>query len=312
MTLPCVIAHRGASGYLPEHSLAAKAMAHAMGADFLEQDVVLTSDDVPIVLHDIHLDTVTDVADVFPNRANSDGRFYAIDFSLDEIKQLSLRERFDHVTAKPIFANRFPLQHTALTIPTLREEIKFIHGLNISTGRIAGIYPEIKKPAWHRGHGKDISQIVIDVMAELGFDGSDDPIFLQCFDPKETRRIREQLGCKLPLIQLIGKNEWNESDADYEKMLTSKGLKRIAEYADGVGPWMGYVVDDSGQPTDFTAIAHQWNLVVHPFTFRADQLPSWAGSFGQLVTTFFRRAKVDGLFTDFPDKAIQARNAAVC
>jgi len=90
---PIVIAHRGASGYLPEHSLESKAMAHAMGADFLEQDVVLTSDGVPIVLHDIHLDSTTDVARLFPGRAREDGRYYALDFNLQEIKALSLHER---------------------------------------------------------------------------------------------------------------------------------------------------------------------------------------------------------------------------
>ncbi len=85
---PIVIAHRGASGYLPEHTLEAKALAHAMGADFLEQDLVLTKDDVPVVLHDIHLDTVTDVATRFPDRKRDDGRYYALDFTVAEIKQL--------------------------------------------------------------------------------------------------------------------------------------------------------------------------------------------------------------------------------
>ena len=86
-----VIAHRGASGYLPEHTLAAKALAHGMGADYIEQDVVLTADDHPIVLHDIHLDLVTDVAERFPRRARADGRFHAIDFTLAEIQQLRVR-----------------------------------------------------------------------------------------------------------------------------------------------------------------------------------------------------------------------------
>ena len=93
MSQPIVIAHRGASGYLPEHTLAAKAMAHAMGADFLEQDVVLTADGVPIVLHDIYLEATTDVEQRFPDRSRPDGRFYAIDFTLAEIRTLSAHER---------------------------------------------------------------------------------------------------------------------------------------------------------------------------------------------------------------------------
>ena len=97
---PIVIAHRGASGYLPEHTLAAKAVAHAQGADFIEQDVVLTRDDQPIVLHDVHLDTVTDVAQVFPGRKRGDGRYYAIDFTLEEIQRLRVTERVDHQTQR--------------------------------------------------------------------------------------------------------------------------------------------------------------------------------------------------------------------
>ena len=305
IAIPLVIAHRGASGYLPEHTLAAKAMAHAMGADFLEQDVVLTRDNVAIVLHDIHLDTVTDVAKVFPGRARSDGRYCAIDFDLAEIKQLTVRERVDHKTGDPVFPNRFPAQATTLTIPTLAEEIEFVGGLNKSTGRTAGIYPEIKRPAWHREQGKDISRIVVDLLSESGFDSKDDPIFLQCFDPTETKRIREELGCGLPLVQLIAKNEWNEADTDYGNMLTKEGLQEISSYADGVGPWMGYAIDESGKATDFVELAHQCGLVVHPFTFRADQLPAWASTFDDLVASFFA-ANIDGLFSDFPDKAIES------
>ena len=89
-----VIAHRGASGYLPEHTLPAKAMAYAMNADYLEQDVVMTKDDVVIVLHDHYLDRVTDVATRFPNKARDDSRFYAIDFTLDEIRSLQFTEEF--------------------------------------------------------------------------------------------------------------------------------------------------------------------------------------------------------------------------
>ena len=108
---PIVIAHRGASGYLPEHTLAAKAMAHAMGAGFIEQDVVLSRDGAAIVLHDIHLDSTTNVAQCFPDRARTDGRFYAIDFDLQEIRQLRVHER-THLDVKrnglAVFTERFP------------------------------------------------------------------------------------------------------------------------------------------------------------------------------------------------------------
>ena len=92
---PIVIAHRGASGYLPEHTFPAKAYAHALGADYLEQDVVLTQDDVPIVFHDLILEEVTDVARIFPTRGRPDGHFYAIDFSYAELQALALHDRIE-------------------------------------------------------------------------------------------------------------------------------------------------------------------------------------------------------------------------
>ena len=114
-----VIAHRGASGYLPEHTLASKALAYGMGADYIEQDVVLTSDDHAVVLHDIHLDTVTNVAEVFPDRARDNGRHFAIDFTLDEIRQLSVYERFSRETGAAVYTRRFPLHQARFSVPTL-------------------------------------------------------------------------------------------------------------------------------------------------------------------------------------------------
>ncbi len=135
---PIVIAHRGASGYLPEHTLAAKALAYGQGADFLEQDVVLTKDDQPIVLHDIQLDAVTNVAQAFPDRARQDGRYYAIDLTLAEIQSLRVTERMDWRTNRPVFPGRFPPGKSDFRVPTLAEEIELIQGLNHSTGRTWG------------------------------------------------------------------------------------------------------------------------------------------------------------------------------
>jgi glycerophosphoryl diester phosphodiesterase len=303
-----VIAHRGASGYLPEHTLEAKVLAYGMGADFIEQDVVLTQDDQPIVMHDIHLDTVTNVAEVFPDRKRSDGRYYAIDFTLAEIKRLRVHERIDLKTGKAVFPGRFPLGKSEFRVPTLAEEIELIQGLNKSTGRQVGIYPEIKKPAWHRKEGKDISRIVLATLQQYGYRTKEDLCYLQCFDPRETRRIREELGCQLRLVQLIGSNDWKEADSDYDSLRTNTGLKKIAEYADGIGPWMPHVVtglDSSGKPilTDLVKNAHTIGLQVHPYTLRADSLPEYAESFDQVLQLFIDVAQVDGVFTDFPDRA---------
>jgi glycerophosphoryl diester phosphodiesterase len=304
-----VIAHRGASGYLPEHTLAAKAAAHAMGADYIEQDVVLSKDGVPVVLHDIQIDTVTDVVEVFPGRARADGRFYAIDFTLDELKMLNVMERGDQA-GRPAYPNRFPRGASSFQIPTLAEEIELIQGMNLSTGREAGIYTEIKAPAWHRAQGYDISAIVLAVIADYGYAASDDLVYLQCFDWNETQRIRGELGWRGRLVQLIGENAWNEAPGvDYDALRTPDGLAAIAKVADGIGPSMGHVVsgvDADGQPivTDLVANAHALGLVVHPYTFRADALPSYASSLEDALRMFLVDAGVDGVFTDFPDRAV--------
>ena len=193
---PIVIAHRGASGYLPEHSLAAVAMAHAMDVDYIEQDVVLTSDGVPIVLHDVHIDTVTDVATVFPSRARSDGRYFAIDFTLDELKELKLCERIDFETGKAVYSRRFPVGKSSFRIPTLVEEIELIQGMNKSTGKSIGICVEIKSPAWHIEQGQHVSETTLSVLRSYGYCARADSAIIECFDATELRRIREQLDCR--------------------------------------------------------------------------------------------------------------------
>lgn len=310
---PIVIAHRGASGYLPEHTLAAKAFAHAVGADYLEQDVVLTRDDVPVVLHDIHLDTVTDVALRFPGRQRPDGRYYAIDFTWAEIQTLHVFERIELGSGQPVYPGRFPARTGEFRVPTLVQEIEFIQGLNRSTGRVAGIYPEIKSPAFHRQAGKDISRIVLDVLTRFGYVSADDPVYVQCFDAHETRRLREELRTPLRLVQLIGDNQWEESTTDYDQLRTAAGLREVARYANAIGPWIPQVIagrQRDGQPilTDLVRDAHAVGLAVHPYTARWDDIPEFAPDAQWLVAHLFGSARVDGLFCDFPDKAVALRS----
>lgn len=305
---PVVIAHRGASGYLPEHTLPAAAMAHAMNADFVEPDCVLSKDGVPMVIHDIHVDTVTDVAKVFPDRKRADGRWYAIDFTVEELKRLRVSERFDPATGKAVYATRFPLGQARFEIPTLEEEIQLVQGLNVSTGKKTGIYPEIKSPAWHREQGQDISKAVIAVLQKYGYRTKNDPCYLQCFDFKETRRIREELGWQGLLIQLITENADKESDTDYEQLMTPAGLDQVAKVADGIGPWISQIVTDrkDGKWVYNTLVkdAHARGLKVHPYTFRADALPKYVSSFDELLKLALEELQVDGIFTDFPDKGV--------
>ncbi|MEN8119479.1 MAG: glycerophosphodiester phosphodiesterase [Bacteroidota bacterium] len=293
-----IIAHRGASGYLPEHTLEAKAMAYAMGADYLEQDLVLSKDNIPVVIHDIHLETVTDVAEKFPKRARKDGKFYVIDFTFEELKTLSVFERFNPETKKTVFPNRFPLKKSSFNLHSLSDEIEMIQGLNKSTGKNIGIYPEIKNPAFHREQGKDISKIVIDILKHYGYSEKTDNCFVQCFDFNETRRIRFELKSDLKLIQLL------------EGYHSENKLKEIAEYADGVGPWFQIVIkgkDNNGHfiITDFVKNAHKQGLLVHPYTFRNDAFPEYFENFDQLLKVGFFTANFDGIFTDFPDKAVE-------
>ena len=135
-------------------------------------------------------------------------------------------------------------------VPTLVEEIELIQGLNRSTGRDIGIYPEIKSPAWHQQQGKDLSQVVLKTLKQYGYASKKDNVFLQCFDADENRRIREELNCDLKMVQLIGDNSWNESDTDYEAMQTEEGFKEIAQYVDAIGPWMPLVRQEDGKNTN--------------------------------------------------------------
>ncbi|OGK10135.1 MAG: glycerophosphodiester phosphodiesterase, partial [Candidatus Riflebacteria bacterium GWC2_50_8] len=288
--LPINIAHRGACAYLPEHTLPAKALAYGLEADFIEQDVVLTKDNHALVIHDIHLDTVTDVAARFPGRAREDGRYYALDFTLDEIRTLKACERFEPASGTAVFAGRFPVWKSDFRLHTLPEEIELIQGLNKSTGKNIGIYPEIKDPAWHLEQGRDISKIVLKILEEYGYKTAADKIFLQCFDFAELKRIRNELKCELKLIQLI------EEDCD---------IAEVASYADGIGPWIKQIITDldkDGHPviSDLVARAHQHKLMVHPYTFRADALPAGITA-DSLLDILFNQVGIDGIFSDFPD-----------
>ena len=305
---PIVIAHRGASGYLPEHTLPAKALAHAMGADYLEQDVVLTKDDVPVVLHDIHLDTVTDVATRFPDRKRADGRYYALDFTLAEIRQLRATERFNAKTGKAAFPRRFPTGQSSFAIPTLEEELQFIAGLNQSTGRSVGIYPEIKQPTWHRKEGHDISRIVLPILQRYGYRTKDDACFLQCFEYEEVKRLRGELGWQGRLIQLLGGKKGDDG-TDFDFLRSPEGLAQLATVADGIGPAISSVIvgktPAQRQVTDLVKLAHAAGLLVHPYTVRLEELPASVASAEELHRVLFSDARVDGVFTDFPDVTAQ-------
>ena len=298
-----VIAHRGASGYLPEHTLEAVSMAYAMGADFIEQDLVLTKDGVPVVLHDIYLDTTTNVGEMFPDRVRKDGRWYAIDFTLQEIKTLKVHERTGVYNKNAVFPGRFPVGKANFEIPTFAEEIEMIQGLNTSMGRNIGIYPEIKEPAFHKQEGYDMGKIILQILSLYGYEGADANVYLQSFDPQELKRLRFELGTELPIIQLIGARR------SHNRLITPQALDDIATYANGIGPSLERIVQyKKDKPlviTNLVSEAHARNLVVHPYTFRRDALPEYAENLEELLRLFYFVIGVDGVFTDFPDQVVK-------
>jgi len=268
----------------------------------------MTKDDELVVLHDRHLDTVTDVAQLFPDRHRADGRYYVIDFTLDEVRQLSAFERFkmEEGIATPVFKDRFPLGKSSFRVHTFAEEIELIQGLNVSTGKSVGIYPEIKSPAFHREEGKDIAVAALGILKQYGYDEKTDKVFLQCFDSSELRRIHDELmpelDMDLPLVQLMG------TEQEYRWMLSSSGVQRLATYVDGIGPsaYLLIAPDSTASEikvTKLVELAHAAGLLVHPYTFRRErnQMPPFAKDYDDFLRIFFDQVGVDGVFTDFPD-----------
>ncbi len=274
-----VIAHRGASGYLPEHTLAGYAMAYAQGADYIEPDLAMTSDGVLICLHDVTLDATTNVADVFPDRKRDDGKWYALDFTLEEIRRLHACERFPR---------RFPRAPRLFQVPTLEEMIQLVQGLNYSTGRNVGIYPELKDPGVYDKAGLPFAETLLETLARYGYEGPEAKVYIQCFSPGVLKRLREELGVTLPMIQLISDNA----------MIAELGLENIAAYAQGIGPNKQCIEEDS----ELVKRAHALGLAVHPYTFRTDIVPKRYESVEEELRVFLFEHDIDGGFIDHPDK----------
>lgn len=281
---PIVIAHRGASGYLPEHTLEAYALAFGLGADYIEPDLVMSKDRVLFCLHDIHLEATTDVEEIFPARKRADGRWYAADFTIAEIKSLSAHERM---------SKRFPVGKSHFEVPTFEEMIELIQGLNERTGREVGLYPELKAPSWHSRQGLAMEAAVLETLTKYGYQGKNAKVFVQCFEAEPLKAMREIWRSELPQIMLLG------GGGDSDRMLTREGLREIATFADGIGPSKSVLVKNPS----IVEWAHAAGLKVHPYTMRADQVPRDLASHEEELERFYKDYKVDGVFTDFPDRA---------
>jgi glycerophosphoryl diester phosphodiesterase len=342
---PIVIGHRGAPGYLPEHTLESYALAVELGADYIEPDLVATKDGYLISRHEPNIINTTDVADhpEFANRRRTavvDGfaeeGFFASDFTLAEIKTIH---------AKQAFAERPQQFNGKFEIATFEEIIALAKRKTEETGRTIGIYPETKHPSYHQRIGLPLEERLINTLTKAGWNHIGSPVFLQSFEPSSLKKLRSMTA--LPLIQLIDADDVNADgslafNAPFDRpydwtasgdpallartfgyMTTDAGLKEVASYANGIGPWKRYIVSTvaAGLPglgeasrkllaaNDLIARAHKAGLLVHSWTFRNEQRRLASDYTGNPVNEYlqFYRLGIDGVFSDFADTAVAAR-----
>ena len=277
---PVNIAHRGASAYAPEHTLAAYELAIEMGADYVEQDLQLTRDGVLICMHDTTLNRTTDVEQVFPDRAvevvvRGDMRqvWRVADFTLEEIKTLDAGSWFSE-------------EFAGTRVPTFQEAIDLVQGKT-------GMYPETKAPAEYEALGFTMEEELVRVLAANGLDTPDGqaatPIYVQSFSPESLKRLRAIAGDTYRLVQLVGGGQ--------EALLSEQGLRDVERYATGVGPAISLLVEDPSRGR--TARAH--GLEIHPYTVRASRLPDGYADVGAYIRYLFDDLSATGVFTDNPD-----------
>ena len=330
---PIVIAHRGASGYVPEHTLVAYAMAIHQGADFIEPDLVITKDGHLIARHDNVLDLTTDVSTrpEFAGRKTTktvDGvtitGWFSEDFTLVEIKTLRAIERIPgNRPANTRFDGQFE-------IPTLQEIIDLARGYEKILDRRIGLYPETKHPTYFDRLGLSLEEPLIRVLRRNGYEGRNSQVFIQSFEINNLRKLKTMT--RIPLVQLLwieGKPydvEAGGGSLTYEQMATPAGLAQIASYAKGVGPEKSFIIPldasgnlDPSRATSFVQQAHAVGLQVHPYTFRSENVflptnfrssadPNALGN-GAGEIKIFLRTGIDGFFTDQTDRGIVAREA---
>jgi len=333
---PVVIAHRGASGYLPEHTLAAYRLAIEQGADFIEPDLVSTRDGVLIARHELNITETTNVAEhpEFAARRRVkliDGigmeGWFADDFTLAELKTLRAKQRL------PFRSRQFD---GLFEIPTFQEVIELARQESGRRGRVIGIYPETKHPTYHRLIGLPLEENLVETLKRHGLNERTAPVAIQSFETANLKALRKMTEVRL--VQLIDGSgpapdggaipcrpydfEVGGDSRTYADLLTLEGLTEIKTYADGIGPWKRYLVgiagvdapaDESrgklGHPTSVLKDAHGVGLFVHAWTFRNE--PRYlADDYGGDPLKEYRQfygLGVDGVFSDFPDSAIAAR-----
>ncbi|GER08357.1 hypothetical protein GCM10007972_03410 [Iodidimonas muriae] len=295
---PIVIAHRGASGYLPEHTLEAYSLAIELGADFIEPDLVLTKDGQLVARHDYYLSGSTDIADhpEFADRKKTiDGRedWFVEDFTLAEIKTLRARQAF------PGRSTAFDGQ---FSIPTFDEILSLVAEHEAQGGQQVGVYPETKHPDHYASLGLDFVPPLLEALERHGYQDRDAPLFIQSFEPGILKRLRDATDFRL--IMLVFPK--NEIDPAADALSPSVSLEEAAQFADGVGPSKALVLDSSGKDTGFVKKAHDLGLAVHIWTMRDDRLSAPFQSSQDEYAQIFRIG-VDGVFTDFTPSGVLYR-----
>ncbi len=319
-----VIAHRGASGDRPEHTLAAYERAIDQGADYIEPDLVATKDGVLVARHENEISATTDVSDrpEFASRRTTkviDGEtisgWFTEDFLLAELQSLRARERLPEL--RPANSRFDDLYR----VPSLAEILALVRAQEAEIGRRIGLYPEIKHPSYFRGLGLALEQRLVEALHGAGYRRADDPVFIQSFEVEPLVRLAGMTA--LPLIQLVyGQGgPTDKPDQTYADMLQPAGLDVIAAYAKGIGANIGLLLNADGTPTPLNALARQRGLLVHAWTLRKENafLPP-AARIGDDPATpgcgawLWRRlaaASVDAVFTDDPGLAVGWRDGGV-
>ncbi|QCB56000.1 glycerophosphodiester phosphodiesterase [Sphingopyxis sp. PAMC25046] len=319
---PIVIAHRGASGERPEHTLASYALAIEQGADFIEPDLVLTKDGVLVARHENEISETTDVADhpEFAGRKATktiDGQkvegWFTEDFTLAELKTLRARERLPQLRSTD-FDGQFE-------IPTFEEILTLLAEVNKGRDRPVGVYPETKHPGYFVSIGLPHEAPLLAMLGRFGYRGRTASVFIQSFEVGNLIDLRAKSD--LPLIQLMdaGGGPADRPGTSYAAMASPAGLKMIAGYADGIGPNKTMVIPRAtlgrlDKPTALVRDAHAAGLKVHPWTFRRENYflplggkasinPAGHGDLKGEITAYLATG-IDGLFSDNPREAVAA------
>lgn len=315
---PLVIAHRGASGERPEHTIMGYRLAIAEGADFIEPDCVLTKDGHLVVRHENEIGGTTDVAahtEFAARKATKtvDGEkitgWFTEDFTLAELKTLRARERLPQL--RPGSA-KFDGQEP---IVTLQEVIDLAKAESRRLGRPIGTYPEMKHPAYFAGLGLPIEGRLLDALKRNDLNSATAPVFVQCFEVDPLKTF-EKMGGRARRVMLVSQGP---APVDVK---SAAGIKAIAAFAEGLGPEWPLVVPTLdgalGSPSNLVRDAHAAGLAVHPWTVRAENFflptalrrgtnPLDHGDVEAVYRALYA-AGVDGLFSDFPALAVRARD----